>query len=186
MAIASSIDWLTHWLVHLFTIFLFKIYLFIFTMFFLCIAFENIKGAFKLCIDFRYHLECLSPPLDHVPIDDWFCPNCSTHRSPNSNQAASSSTPATTTTTTTTTKVLRKRGVRTVAETANFARAARAWFAGFHFNSSSLIARNWLMLFIDHQILWSTFQGFSAILLMKCWGNRASRYWKRFSWEMWM
>ena len=24
----------------------------------------------------RYHLECLDPPLEHVPIDEWYCPNC--------------------------------------------------------------------------------------------------------------
>ncbi|EDV28729.1 uncharacterized protein TRIADDRAFT_51933 [Trichoplax adhaerens] len=24
-----------------------------------------------------YHCECLTPPLEHIPIDDWFCPDCS-------------------------------------------------------------------------------------------------------------
>ena len=23
-----------------------------------------------------YHLECLNPPLQAVPLDDWFCPSC--------------------------------------------------------------------------------------------------------------
>jgi len=26
--------------------------------------------------DAGYHLDCLSPALDAVPLDDWFCPRC--------------------------------------------------------------------------------------------------------------
>lgn len=24
----------------------------------------------------RYHMECLDPPLQEVPVDEWFCPEC--------------------------------------------------------------------------------------------------------------
>ena len=24
----------------------------------------------------RFHLECLSPPLEEVPVEEWFCPEC--------------------------------------------------------------------------------------------------------------
>lgn len=24
----------------------------------------------------RYHMECLTPPLDAVPVEEWFCPEC--------------------------------------------------------------------------------------------------------------
>lgn len=27
--------------------------------------------------DFGYHMECLDPPLETVPIEEWFCPECS-------------------------------------------------------------------------------------------------------------
>nr|XP_003700397.2 PREDICTED: uncharacterized protein LOC100882431 isoform X1 [Megachile rotundata] len=27
--------------------------------------------------DCGYHLECLNPPLDEVPVEEWFCPECS-------------------------------------------------------------------------------------------------------------
>lgn len=26
--------------------------------------------------DRGYHLECLTPPLSRVPVDEWFCPQC--------------------------------------------------------------------------------------------------------------
>ena len=26
--------------------------------------------------DFGYHCECLSPPIDTIPIEEWFCPDC--------------------------------------------------------------------------------------------------------------
>ena len=26
--------------------------------------------------DFGYHCECLSPPLETIPIEEWFCPDC--------------------------------------------------------------------------------------------------------------
>lgn len=29
--------------------------------------------------DFGYHCECLSPPLETIPIDEWFCPDCFQH-----------------------------------------------------------------------------------------------------------
>ncbi|KAJ3596265.1 hypothetical protein NHX12_002674 [Muraenolepis orangiensis] len=28
--------------------------------------------------DAGYHMECLSPPLDAVPVEEWFCPECET------------------------------------------------------------------------------------------------------------
>jgi hypothetical protein len=30
--------------------------------------------------DRGYHCECLNPPLLYIPIEDWFCPNCSLTR----------------------------------------------------------------------------------------------------------
>uniref|UniRef100_A0A1B6MT05 PHD and RING finger domain-containing protein 1 n=1 Tax=Graphocephala atropunctata TaxID=36148 RepID=A0A1B6MT05_9HEMI len=30
--------------------------------------------------DHGYHMECLNPPLDQVPIDEWYCPECAPHR----------------------------------------------------------------------------------------------------------
>lgn len=27
--------------------------------------------------DLGYHLECLTPPMTEVPMDEWFCPECS-------------------------------------------------------------------------------------------------------------
>lgn len=32
--------------------------------------------------DFAYHLECLDPPLETVPLDDWFCPACISRQNP--------------------------------------------------------------------------------------------------------
>lgn len=29
--------------------------------------------------DRGYHLECLTPPMTAVPIEEWFCPDCFTH-----------------------------------------------------------------------------------------------------------
>lgn len=26
--------------------------------------------------DLGYHMECLNPPLTHVPIDNWYCSDC--------------------------------------------------------------------------------------------------------------
>ncbi|XP_072033920.1 uncharacterized protein [Amphiura filiformis] len=26
--------------------------------------------------DAGYHCECLNPPLDHIPVEEWFCPEC--------------------------------------------------------------------------------------------------------------
>jgi len=73
--------------------------------------------------DEGYHIDCLTPSLDHVPIDDWYCPRCSMGRQPKQNQAAASVTQCSP-------RITRRRGVRTVAESATFARAARAWFSG--------------------------------------------------------
>lgn len=37
----------------------------------------EVKAQFILCILFRrYHMECLTPPLDAVPVEEWFCPEC--------------------------------------------------------------------------------------------------------------
>uniref|UniRef100_A0A3Q3QMS8 PHD and ring finger domains 1 n=1 Tax=Monopterus albus TaxID=43700 RepID=A0A3Q3QMS8_MONAL len=35
--------------------------------------------------DAGYHMECLTPPLDSVPVEEWFCPECeaNNHRSSN-------------------------------------------------------------------------------------------------------
>ena len=31
----------------------------------------------RKCLQFsRYHMECLDPPLDRVPVEEWFCPDC--------------------------------------------------------------------------------------------------------------
>lgn len=72
---------------------------------------------------FRYHLDCLSPQLHHVPIEDWYCPRCSREKEPPCNQSVPKRP----------TRVTRRRGARTVAETTNFARAARAWYSGASF-----------------------------------------------------
>ncbi len=29
--------------------------------------------------DAGYHLDCLDPPLDTVPVEEWFCPECPNH-----------------------------------------------------------------------------------------------------------
>ncbi|KAM9754941.1 uncharacterized protein phrf1 isoform 2-T2 [Menidia menidia] len=29
--------------------------------------------------DAGYHMECLTPPLDSVPVEEWFCPECEAH-----------------------------------------------------------------------------------------------------------
>ena len=26
--------------------------------------------------DAGYHCECLDPPLEHIPIEEWYCPEC--------------------------------------------------------------------------------------------------------------
>ncbi|KAL4224737.1 PHD and RING finger domain-containing protein 1 [Mactra antiquata] len=38
----------------------------------------NREDRLLLCdgCDLGYHLECLNPPLDTVPVDEWFCPAC--------------------------------------------------------------------------------------------------------------
>lgn len=28
------------------------------------------------CCNFGYHMECMDPPLDTVPVGQWFCPDC--------------------------------------------------------------------------------------------------------------
>ena len=71
----------------------------------------------------RYHLDCLTPQLSHVPIDDWHCPKCARERQCTPTHVVASVPQRSTRTT-------RRRGARTVAETATFARAARAWFSG--------------------------------------------------------
>ncbi|XP_056596153.1 PHD and RING finger domain-containing protein 1 isoform X2 [Triplophysa dalaica] len=49
--------------------------------------------------DAGYHMECLTPPLDAVPVEEWFCPECiASNRSSGSNQVSeeeSSSLPTT-------------------------------------------------------------------------------------------
>lgn len=25
-----------------------------------------------------YHMECLTPPVEYVPVEEWYCPGCST------------------------------------------------------------------------------------------------------------
>lgn len=30
--------------------------------------------------DLGFHLECLEPPLEYVPIEDWYCPTCEAQR----------------------------------------------------------------------------------------------------------
>ncbi|XP_053384018.1 PHD and RING finger domain-containing protein 1-like [Mercenaria mercenaria] len=38
----------------------------------------NREDRLLLCdgCDLGYHLDCLSPPLSQVPVEEWFCPNC--------------------------------------------------------------------------------------------------------------
>lgn len=46
--------------------------------FYECVICDN--GGDLLCCDkcpCTYHLQCLSPPLEDVPLGDWQCPNCS-------------------------------------------------------------------------------------------------------------
>eukprot|EP00112_Aurelia_sp_Birch-Aquarium-sp1_P005163 Seg1585.12 transcript_id=Seg1585.12/GoldUCD/mRNA.D3Y31 product="PHD and RING finger domain-containing protein 1" protein_id=Seg1585.12/GoldUCD/D3Y31 len=73
--------------------------------------------------DHGYHLECLDPPLDHVPIDDWYCPACAANRQPAAAQIAE---------TIAETRPVRRRrgGARTAGVATRVARAARAWFTG--------------------------------------------------------
>lgn len=33
--------------------------------------------------DLGYHMECLDPPLDHVPLDNWYCAECDHNNSNN-------------------------------------------------------------------------------------------------------
>ncbi|KOX75957.1 PHD and RING finger domain-containing protein 1 [Melipona quadrifasciata] len=46
----------------------------------------NREDRMLLCdgCDRGYHLECLTPPLDEVPIEEWFCPDCSQNSQTNS------------------------------------------------------------------------------------------------------
>lgn len=39
----------------------------------------NREDRMLLCdgCDLGYHLECLTPPMDEVPLDEWYCPECS-------------------------------------------------------------------------------------------------------------
>lgn len=43
---------------------------------------SNREDRMLLCdgCDCGYHLECLTPPLNEVPIEEWFCPECSQNR----------------------------------------------------------------------------------------------------------
>lgn len=34
---------------------------------------------FPIYLLHRYHMECLTPPLDTVPVEEWFCPECATN-----------------------------------------------------------------------------------------------------------
>ena len=34
-----------------------------------------IRNFTSLCCS--YHMECLTPPVEYVPIDEWYCPACS-------------------------------------------------------------------------------------------------------------
>uniref|UniRef100_A0A8C2FYX1 PHD and ring finger domains 1 n=1 Tax=Cyprinus carpio TaxID=7962 RepID=A0A8C2FYX1_CYPCA len=46
--------------------------------------------------DDGYHMECLTPPLDAVPVEEWFCPMCIAHnRSEQISEEESSSLPTT-------------------------------------------------------------------------------------------
>ncbi|XP_003802850.1 PHD and RING finger domain-containing protein 1 isoform X2 [Otolemur garnettii] len=41
---------------------------------------SNHEDRLLLCdgCDSGYHMECLEPPLQEVPVDEWFCPECAT------------------------------------------------------------------------------------------------------------
>lgn len=30
--------------------------------------------------DLGYHLECLNPPMQQVPMDEWYCPECANNQ----------------------------------------------------------------------------------------------------------
>lgn len=38
----------------------------------------NREDRMLLCdgCDLGYHLECLTPPMETVPMEEWFCPDC--------------------------------------------------------------------------------------------------------------
>lgn len=38
------------------------------------------RGRSHGLVSCRYHMECLEPPLQEVPVDEWFCPECATPR----------------------------------------------------------------------------------------------------------
>lgn len=43
----------------------------------------NQEDRLLLCdsCDLGYHCECLDPPLDNIPVGEWFCPNCDSSKS---------------------------------------------------------------------------------------------------------
>lgn len=38
----------------------------------------RMPGLYNTCLYpcGSYHMECLTPPLDTVPVEEWFCPEC--------------------------------------------------------------------------------------------------------------
>ena len=84
---------------------------------------------------YRYHLECLDPPLDHVPVDDWYCPVCAANRQPPATQIAEAVAE---------TRPVRRRrgGARTAGVATRVARAARAWYTGLLSSSLRVCIHN--------------------------------------------
>lgn len=41
--------------------------------------YENDDDTLILCdfCNLGFHIDCLTPKLDSVPLGDWYCPNCS-------------------------------------------------------------------------------------------------------------
>lgn len=35
-----------------------------------------LSGPLSLFLLGRYHMECLTPPIHSVPVEEWFCPQC--------------------------------------------------------------------------------------------------------------
>uniref|UniRef100_A0AAZ1X8F5 RING-type domain-containing protein n=1 Tax=Oreochromis aureus TaxID=47969 RepID=A0AAZ1X8F5_OREAU len=40
------------------------------------VCYTSGKYVFIYVLFYRYHMECLTPPLDSVPVEEWFCPEC--------------------------------------------------------------------------------------------------------------
>eukprot|EP00794_Sanderia_malayensis_P000401 gene401-1035_t len=83
--------------------------------------------------DNGYHLECLTPPLDHVPIEDWYCSRCDSNRTQNTSLVREVQSPVAAAMATAPARG-RIRGARTAGGAARVARARRALLAARNIN----------------------------------------------------